>query len=139
MATEDSRSDRYQRGLDHLKTLQGAGGHTATSQQVLETLRAVAPHVERQTMEFVIGDVLARPGLDPRTRELLNLAVLTAIGAELELKLHSHIALNIGISREEAVEAVSQQVVYAGFPRAINGLKVLKEVFEERDAEGLSP
>ena len=40
---------------------------------------------------------------------------------------------------EEAVEAVSQQVVYAGFPRAINGLKVLQQVFEERDAEGLSP
>jgi len=104
----------------------------------MDTLNKVAPHMARQAMEFVLGDVLSRPGLDPKTRELLNVAVLTAIGAELELKLHAHVALNVGCTREEVVEAVSQQAVYVGFPTAINGIKVLEKVFDERDAQGVS-
>ena len=105
---------------------------------VMTTLNKVAPHMARQAMEFVLGDVLSRPGLDPKTRELLNVAVLTAIGAELELKLHTNVALNIGCTREEVVEAVSQQAVYVGFPLAINGIKVLEKVFDERDAQGVA-
>ena len=109
-------------------------GYTGT---VMDTLNNVAPHMARQAMEFVLGDVLSRPGLDPKTRELLNVAVLTAIGAALELKLHTHVALNVGCTREQVVEAVSQQAVYVGFPTAINGIKVLEEVFKERDAQGV--
>ena len=46
-------------------------------------------------------------------------------------------ALNVGCTREQVVEAVSQQAVYVGFPTAINGIKVLEEVFKERDAQGV--
>jgi 4-carboxymuconolactone decarboxylase len=48
------------------------------------------------------------------------------------------VALNIGCTREQIVEAVSQQAVYVGFPTAINGIKVLEQVFKERDAQGVS-
>lgn len=110
----------------------------STTDSVMKSIRAVAPHMERQAMEFVLGDVLSRPGLSPKIRELLNVAVLTAIGAEVELRLHTNVALNIGCTRVEVAEAVSQQAVYVGFPLAINGIKVLEKVFAERDAQGVS-
>ncbi|GAB4360266.1 MAG: carboxymuconolactone decarboxylase family protein [Immundisolibacter sp.] len=125
---------RYAMGEAKLAELSNGPGLAGS---VMATLNKVAPHMARQTMEFVLGDVLSRPGLDAKTRELLNVAVLTAIGAELELKLHTHIALNIGCTRQEVVEAVSQQAVYVGFPTAINGIKALEQVFEERDAQGI--
>ena len=109
----------------------------STTDSVMDAINNVAPHMARQAMEFVLGDVLSRPGLDPKTRELLNVAVLTALGAELELKMHANVALNIGCTREQIVEAVSQQAVYVGFPIAINGIKVLEQVFKDRDAQGV--
>jgi 4-carboxymuconolactone decarboxylase len=42
------------------------------------------------------------------------------------------------LSREEVVEIIIQMAVYAGFPAAINGMYAAKEVFQERDARGLS-
>lgn len=125
---------RYKMG--QAKIAEFANGPSVTG-SVMDTLNKVAPHMARQAMEFVLGDVLSRPGLDAKTRELLNVAVLTAIGAELELKMHSHVALNVGCTREQLVEAVSQQAVYVGFPIAINGIKVLEQVFKERDAQGV--
>lgn len=125
---------RYQMGK--AKIAEFANGPSVTS-TVMDTLNNVAPHMARQAMEFVLGDVLSRPGLDAKTRELLNVAVLTAIGAELELKMHANVALNIGCTREQIVEAVSQQAVYVGFPIAINGIKVLEQVFKDRDAQGV--
>lgn len=129
--------ERYAQGQKKLAEF-GAGPGRDTTAHVMEVIRQVAPHLERQVYEFVLGDVLSRPGLDTQMRELLNVGVLTALGAELELKLHAHVALNCGCTREQVTEAVAQQAVYAGFPRAINGLKVLGEVYAERDAQGVS-
>ena len=71
---------RYQMGQAKIAEFSNGPSVTGT---VMDTLNNVAPHMARQAMEFVLGDVLSRPGLDPRTRELLNVAVLTAIGAAL--------------------------------------------------------
>jgi 4-carboxymuconolactone decarboxylase len=61
-------------------------------------------------------------------------AALTALGnAAPQLKVHIHGALNVGCSREEVVEVIMQMAVYAGFPTALNGLFLAKEVFQERD------
>lgn len=57
-------------------------------------------------------------------------AALTATGnAVPQLKVHIQGALNVGVSREEIVETIMQMAVYAGFPAALNGLAVAKEVF----------
>jgi 4-carboxymuconolactone decarboxylase len=57
-------------------------------------------------------------------------AALTATGnAAPQLKVHIQGALNVGVSREEIVETIMQMAVYAGFPAALNGLAVAKEVF----------
>ncbi len=110
---------RYKMG--QAKIAEFSKGPSVTD-SVMNTLNKVAPHMARQAMEFVLGDVLSRPGLDAKTRELLNVAVLTAIGAELELKLHANVALNIGCTREQIVETYADIFERFGFDRREPGL-----------------
>ena len=77
-----------------------------------------------------------RPGLDARSRQLVTLGALTALGGcEPQLRVHIGAALNVGITREEIVEALLHSAVYAGFPRALNATFAAREVFAERDRE----
>lgn len=138
MTEEDLiHSESYQRGLKKLKEISPPSGEMAGS-EIVELLNEIAPDVNRYAMEFVLGEILSRPGLDTKTREMLNVAVLTVLSAKMELKLHINAALNCAVTRNEVIEIIIQQVIYAGFPTAINGLKVAKEVFDDRDAKGLS-
>ena len=80
------------------------------------------------TVDFVFGDVHARPGLGVRERELVIVAVLTALGGlEPQVRAHIRAAREAGASDEELEETLIQVAPYAGFPRAINGLKLLRE------------
>jgi 4-carboxymuconolactone decarboxylase len=92
-----------------------------------------APDIERYAAEFVFGDIYSRPGLPLRTRQILTVGMLAAMGnARPQLKLHIGLALNIGITPDELREVLMQTVAYAGFPTSLNGLTVLREVMEER-------
>ena len=121
-------NERYQRGWAKLKEVDGLAG-----ENVIEGLRDIAPDFARLLIEFPFGDIYSRPGLDLRTRELIVVAALTAMGnAAPQLKVHLHGARNVGCSEQEIVEAIMQMAVYAGFPAALNGLFAAKEVFAQR-------
>jgi 4-carboxymuconolactone decarboxylase len=124
--------DRFQSGLARLREIDGEAG-----QRVLDSLQDIAPELARYTIEFPFGDIYRRPGLDLRSREMVTVAALAALGtAQPQLKVHIHGALNVGCTRTEVVEILIQMAVYAGFPAALNGMFAAKEVFRERDAEG---
>lgn len=119
---------RYQRGLAKLKEIDGEAG-----ERVVDSLAGIAPDFARYLVEFPFGDIYSRPGLDLKSREIAVVAALTALGnAAPQLKVHVHGALNVGASRTEIVETIMQMAVYAGFPAALNGLAVAREVFEQR-------
>ena len=119
---------RYQRGLAKLKEIDGEAG-----ERVEESLAGIAPDFARYLVEFPFGDIYSRPGLDLKSREIAVVAALTALGnAAPQLKVHVHGALNVGASRTEIIETIMQMAVYAGFPAALNGLAVAREVFEQR-------
>jgi 4-carboxymuconolactone decarboxylase len=127
-------TDRFQRGLEKLREIDGAAG-----QRVIDSLKDIAPDLARYTIEFPFGDVYSRPGLDLKSREIATVAALTALGnATPQLKVHIHGALNVGCTRQEIVEIMIQMAVYAGFPAALNGVFAAKEVFQERDKDDLS-
>ncbi len=124
-----SSSTRRERGLAALNRLTGA-----TGEAVLESLQEIAPDIGDWIIDFAYGDVFARPGLDLRSRQFATIAALTAMGtAAPQLKVHIHGGLNVGCQPQEIIEVMLQMAVYAGFPAAINGIMVAKEVFEERD------
>lgn len=131
MNTCDSNSmndERYARGWAKLKEVDGQAG-----ENVIESLKDIAPDFARLLIEFPFGDIYSRPGLDLKVRELAVVAALTALGnAAPQLKVHIHGARNVGCSREEIVEVIMQMAIYAGFPAALNGLFAAKEIFSQQ-------
>ncbi|WP_048189981.1 carboxymuconolactone decarboxylase family protein [Methanobacterium sp. SMA-27] len=123
--------DRYSKGLKNLEKI-----HPEASKALMENLKDIAPDLGRFVIEFPYGDVYERPGLDLKSREIATIAALTAIGdTKPELKDHIKGALNVGCNRQEVIEVIIQMAVYAGFPRAINGINIAKEVFNEIDGK----
>ena len=117
----------FERGLAKLGEIDGAQGDA-----VMAALADIAPDLGRYIVSFAFGEIYHRPALNNRERELLTLGLLAAQGGcEKQLKVHIHAALNVGISREEIVEAFIHAVPYLGFPKALNAVFVAKEVFEE--------
>jgi len=123
-----SQSERYQRGWQKLKEIDGEAGES-----VIQGLQDIAPDLARYIIEFPFGDIYARLGLDLKSREIATIAALTALGnAQPQLKVHLHAALNVGCTPQEVVEVVIQIAVYTGFPAALNGIEIVKQVFAER-------
>ena len=81
--------------------------------------------------QYCWGDVWNRPGLDRRTRSLLNLAMLTALNRPHELKLHVKGALRNGVTKDEMREVFLQSAIYCGVPAAIDSFRCAREVFKE--------
>lgn len=126
-----SNESRFERGKRALAEIDGEGG-----QKAVDSLADIAPDFARYIIEFPFGDIYSRPGLDLRSREIATIAALTALGnAAPQLKVHIQAGINVGLSRDEIVEVLIQMAVYAGFPAALNGLFVAKEVFAARDLQ----
>ncbi len=124
-----STEDRFTRGQ---RTLASIHGHVGEG--VMQTLQDIAPDFARMIVEFPYGDVYARGVLTPRERQIATIASLTTQGnAGKELKAHIQGALNVGCTRQEVIEILMQMAVYAGFPAALNGIMVAKELFDELD------
>ena len=77
---------------------------------------------------YAWGEIWNRPGLDPRTRSCITVAMLVALNRPEELVLHLRGALNNGVSRDELKEVLLQAAVYCGVPAANSAFKVAAEV-----------
>jgi 4-carboxymuconolactone decarboxylase len=78
------------------------------------------------------NDIWNRPGLDRKTRSMLNLAMLAALGKEHELKLHINGSLNNGLTKDQIKEVFLQVAIYCGVPAAVVCFRCAREVFKER-------
>ncbi|CAB3820799.1 carboxymuconolactone decarboxylase family protein [Achromobacter mucicolens] len=86
------------------------------------------------TTEWCWGYTWGRPGLEKKTRSMLNLAMLTALNRPAEIKLHVKGALNNGVTVEEIKEILLQATVYCGIPAGLDAFKVANQVLEEEGA-----
>ncbi|MEU7872512.1 carboxymuconolactone decarboxylase family protein [Dactylosporangium sp. NPDC049140] len=118
---------RYERGAARIRELDGED--PSRRHEAYAALARIAPDLPRFAVEFAYGDIHSRPGLDPARRELVILGVLVGLGdTRQQLASHLRSALNVGLTRDELVEAVLQTLPYAGFPRAINAMEVLSGI-----------
>ena len=76
------------------------------------------------------GDVWQRPGLDLKTRSLITVAMLTALGKQHELKGHVRGALNNGATPEEIREVLLHASIYCGVPAAVDAFRSAAEVVD---------
>ena len=87
-------------------------------------------------VEFAWGTVWSGPDLDRKTRHLVTIAILAALGREQELAIHLKATRNTGVRREEIREALHHVAVYAGVPAANSAISLAKEIFKEMDEQG---
>ena len=83
--------------------------------------------------EYCWGAVWARPGLERRTRSLINLAMLAALNRSYELELHVRGAVANGCSREEIQETLLQAVIYCGVPAGMEAFRVAEAALDSLD------
>jgi 4-carboxymuconolactone decarboxylase len=83
------------------------------------------------TIDFCFAEVWTRPALDRRTRSLLVVAALTALGHLTPLRTHVRGAIRHGASKEELREVFVQMAAYAGFPAATSAAEVAEEIMAE--------
>jgi 4-carboxymuconolactone decarboxylase len=121
-------SDRYERGWEKLMEVDGEGGR-----RVIESLKHIAPDIGKYVIEFAFGDIYSREVLDLRQRQLITIASLTTQGGcEPQLNVHINAALNVGLTPNEVIEAITHCIPYTGFPRVLNAIMVAKQIFEDR-------
>ncbi|WP_394940380.1 carboxymuconolactone decarboxylase family protein [Psychromicrobium sp. YIM B11713] len=129
MNEEQVRQERFARGKRILDAIDGDVGN-----RVIESLADIAPELGHQIVAWGFGEIYARPGLEPRDRQLVTLGMLTALGGcEPQLEVHINASLNVGLTPEQIVETLLHTSGYCGFPRALNAVAVAKKVFAERD------
>jgi len=87
--------------------------------------------MQQLVTEFCWGEVWTRPGLDRRSRSILNLGMIAAQGKPEELALHVRGAINNGMTKDEIKECFLQVAVYCGMPSGLGAFKVARAVFKE--------
>lgn len=81
--------------------------------------------------EYCWGELWNRPGLDRKSRSMLNLAMLAALNRPHEIKLHIRGAINNGMTKDEIKEVFLQVGVYCGVPAAVDAFRSAREVFAD--------
>jgi 4-carboxymuconolactone decarboxylase len=120
-------AERKKRGLQLLNQMLGA----AEADLLRKNWEQLSPDLAEYIVEFVAGEIWSRQQLDLRTKSLVTVAALAAMGRTRALELNLRIALNNGASRQEIVETFLHLAPYAGFPAAWEGLFLASKVFEE--------
>lgn len=86
---------------------------------------------QRFITETAWGLVWARPGLERKTRHLLTIGLLAALGKEAELAMHIRATQNTGVTPDEVKEVFLQVAIYAGVPAANSAIAIAKKVYAE--------
>jgi 4-carboxymuconolactone decarboxylase len=121
---QTGEDDRFEKGLQV---------QTAIFGDVIRQMRENAPenqkHIQDYLSAFCFGDIYTRGGLDLKTRELLTLCILGALGGcESQVKAHVKGNLNVGNDKDLMIAAITQCLPYMGFPRTLNALNCVNEM-----------
>jgi 4-carboxymuconolactone decarboxylase len=131
VTTEGTHAESYERGIEMRKAVLGA----AHVEKSLENVSEFARPIQELVTEYCWGEVWTRPGLDRKTRSLLNLGMLTALNRSHELAVHVRGALTNGCTVEEIQEALLQTAIYVGVPAALESFRVAEKVINEQAAK----
>ena len=135
MAKEDETRALFEAGLKVRREVLGKE-YVDTSLAKANDFMMAFQHI---TTEWCWGYGWDRPGLDRKTRSMLNLAMLTALNRAPEIKLHVKGALNNGVSVDEIKEVLLHATIYCGIPAGLDAFKAANEVLVEAGAVPAKP
>ncbi|MCT8175788.1 carboxymuconolactone decarboxylase family protein [Variovorax sp. CY25R-8] len=127
MTDKTHTSAKFQRGLATRKAVLGA---EYVEKSIAEADDFNWP-MQQLTTEYCWDEIWNRPGLDRRSRSLLNLGMISALNRPHELRLHVRGAINNGITPAELQEVFLQVAIYCGVPAALDSLRNAREVLKE--------
>jgi 4-carboxymuconolactone decarboxylase len=121
------QDEQYHRGLQTRREVMGDEFVDRALAGATPFTQPIQDHISRAAW----GDVWQRPGLDRKTRSLITVAMLTALGKQHELKGHVRGALNNGATPAEIQEVLLHAAVYCGIPTAVEAFRTAAEVVPE--------
>jgi 4-carboxymuconolactone decarboxylase len=127
MPTDKPRSEKFERGLKTRRAVLGSDYVDAS----VDKADAYGWPLQQLTTEWCWDEIWNRPGLDRRSRSILNLGMISALNRPHELKLHIRGAINNGLTKDEIREIVLQVGIYCGIPAALDSFRVAREVMKE--------
>jgi 4-carboxymuconolactone decarboxylase len=122
---------RYEAGLQARREVLGSD-HVDRS---MAAASAFSLPIQQYVTETCWADIWTRPGLPRRTRSLVNLGMLTALGRSHELAVHVRGAVRNGCTQEEIQEVLLQTAIYCGVPAAMEAFRVASQVLDEMAAD----
>jgi 4-carboxymuconolactone decarboxylase len=125
----DNQKNLAETGREIIKELMGEE-YLVKRDKLRNSFNAV---IQEYSDEVCFGRVWSRPGLDRKTRSIINIATLVALGRPGPLKTHVEGALNNGCTVEELQEILLQTAVYSGLPAAVEATKVAEEVLRSKN------
>ena len=117
---------QFDKGLATRKQVMGEDFVTNAFANATDFTRPIQEHITAKAW----GDVWQRPGLELKTRSLITVAMLTALGKQHELKAHVRGALNNGATSAEIQEVLLHAAVYCGVPTAVDAFRTAAEVID---------
>lgn len=102
-------------------------GHDYVDASLSKNAGSDGESLQKYVSEYVWGSVWTRPGLDRRSRSLLNLGMLVALCQHHELSVHVKGALTNGLTRDEIVEAIVHATAYCGAPAGLAAMRVVQD------------
>ena len=124
--------DRFDKGMAMRKSVLGTD-HVARAEANKTEFDA---DYQRFITETAWGSIWTRPGLEKKTRHMLTLAMLAALGKHDELAMHIRATRNTGVTPDELREIFLHVSVYAGVPAANSAFTIAKKVFKDWENEG---
>ncbi|MDO9032392.1 MAG: 4-carboxymuconolactone decarboxylase [Hydrogenophaga sp.] len=120
------QDEQYDKGLATRREVMGDAFVDRALAGTTPFTQPIQDHISRAAW----GDVWQRPGLDRKTRSLVTVAMLTALGKQHELKGHVRGALNNGASVQEIQEVLLHAAIYCGIPTSVEAFRTAAEVVE---------
>ncbi len=121
------RDEEFELGRDLRRRMFG----TAGADDPIESTTELTDKLQEIVTRNVFGDIWQRPELDTRTRSMLPLAMLVALGRTHEVRIHLRGALANGVTPEEIREIMLHSSLYCGIPAAVDGIRTAGEIFAE--------
>jgi 4-carboxymuconolactone decarboxylase len=123
--------DAFTRGLALRRHMFGAAGAENQVEAATDFTRPLQEWVTRQCF----GEAWHRPALDNRTRSMITLSMLIALGREHEIKVHVRGAIANGVTKDEIRELMMHSIIYCGVPLAVGAFRGAVEVLKELGLE----
>jgi 4-carboxymuconolactone decarboxylase len=122
---------RYDDGMEVRREVLGPEHVDRATAQASELTR----EFQELITEYAWGAIWTRPGLDRRSRSMITLTALVALGHDEELALHLRAAITNGLTVDEIKEVLMQTAIYCGVPAANTAFRIAQQVLEEAGDE----